>query len=163
LVLIAVLIYSAVKTWIDTLIVFVSILVASTGGVLALLIARINFSISAAMGFISIFGVAIQGAILIVTYYQRMREQGMSIEEAAKEAADKRFRPVLMTTLVATLGLLPAAVSNGIGSETQKPLAVVVIGGSLILAVLSRVLQPPLLIIAHRWRDRAPIEPTPHP
>jgi cobalt-zinc-cadmium resistance protein CzcA len=152
--LIAILVYGAVRTWVDTLIVFISILVASTGGVLALLIAHINFSVSAAMGFISIFGIAIQGAILVVSYFQRLREQqGLSIEEAARQAAEKRFRPVLMTTLVATLGLTPAALSNGIGSQTQKPLAVVVIGGSLILALLTRVLQPPLLVVAHRWLE----------
>jgi cobalt-zinc-cadmium resistance protein CzcA len=89
-----------------------------------------------------------------VTYFQRLRNsEGRSIELAAREAAEKRFRPVLMTTLVATLGLLPAAVSNGIGSQTQKPLAIVVIGGSLILAVLTRVVQPPLLVVAHTWLE----------
>jgi cobalt-zinc-cadmium resistance protein CzcA len=151
LVLIVFLVYGAVKTWIDTLIVVVSIPVACTGGVLALLITHINFSVSAAMGFISIFGIAIQDAILVVTYAQRQWIQGKSIEEGARIAAEQRFRPVLMTTLVATLGLLPAALSNGIGAQTQKPLAVVVIGGSLILAVLTRVLQPPLLVLAHQW------------
>jgi cobalt-zinc-cadmium resistance protein CzcA len=153
--LITFLTYSAVKNWMDTLLVIISIPIACTGGVLALLATRINFSVSAAMGFISIFGIAIQDAILVVTYFQRLREtEGHSIEEAAREAAEKRFRPVLMTTLVATLGLLPAALSNGIGAQTQKPLAIVVIGGSLILAVLTRVVQPPLLVVAHRWLDR---------
>jgi Cu/Ag efflux pump CusA len=88
-------------------------------------------------------------------YFQRLRNsEGHSIELAAREAAEKRFRPVLMTTLVATLGLLPAALSNGIGSQTQKPLAIVVIGGSLILAILTRVVQPPLLGVAHTWLER---------
>ncbi len=154
LLLIGFLVYSAVKTWIDTLIVIVSIPVACTGGVLALLVTGVHFSVSAAMGFISIFGIAIQDAILVVTYFQRLRDvEGLSIEVSAREAAEKRFRPVLMTTLVATLGLLPAAISNGIGAQTQKPLAIVVIGGSLILAVLTRVLQPPLLVLAHRWQE----------
>jgi cobalt-zinc-cadmium resistance protein CzcA len=153
--LITFLTYSAVKTWLDTLLVIVSIPIACTGGVLALLITRQNFSVSAAMGFISIFGIAIQDAILVVTYFQRLREtEGHSIELAAREAAEKRFRPVLMTTLVATLGLMPAALSNGIGSQTQKPLAIVVIGGSLILAVLTRVVQPPLLVVTHSWLER---------
>jgi heavy metal efflux system protein len=168
LLLIAFLTYSAVKNWVDTLIVLVDIPVACTGGVLALLITGNNFSVSAAMGFISIFGIAIQDAILVVTYFQRLRDvEGHSIVQAAREAAEKRFRPVLMTTLVATLGLLPAALSNGIGAQTQKPLAVVVIGGSLILAILTRVLQPPLLVMAHEWMerraqrrlDRAPMQP----
>ena len=153
LLIISVLVYSSVKTWIDTLIVLLSIPVACAGGVFALVLTHINFSVSAAMGFISIFGIAIQDAILVVTYFQRLRADGESIETAAREAADKRLRPVLMTTLVATLGLLPAAISNGIGSQTQKPLAVVVIGGSLILAVLTRAMQPPLLLLAHRWYE----------
>jgi cobalt-zinc-cadmium resistance protein CzcA len=155
LLLIGFLVYSAVRTWIDTAIVIVSIPVACTGGVLALLATGVHFSVSAAMGFISIFGIAIQDAILVVTYFQRLRDvEGCGVVEAAREAAEKRFRPVLMTTLVATLGLLPAALSNGIGAQTQKPLAIVVIGGSLILAVLTRVLQPPLLVLAH-GRERA--------
>ena len=155
LLLITFLTFSAVKNWTDTLIVLVDIPVACTGGVLALMLARQNFSVSAAMGFISIFGIAIQDAILVVTYFQRQRYiEGHDIVQAAREAAEKRFRPVLMTTLVATLGLLPAALSNGIGSQTQKPLAIVVIGGSLILAVLTRVLQPPLLVMAHGWLER---------
>src|SRR6185312_15919435 len=93
-------------------------------------------------------------ALLMVSYFQQLRASGMSIEQSAREAAEKRFRPVLMTTLVATLGLMPAALSNGIGAQTQKPLAVVVIGGSLILAILTRVVQPPLLVVAHRWLDK---------
>jgi cobalt-zinc-cadmium resistance protein CzcA len=161
LLLIAFLTYSAVKNWVDMLIVIVDIPVACTGGVLALLVTGQHFSVSAAMGFISIFGIAIQDAILVVTYFQRLRNvEGHSIEQAAREAAEKRFRPVLMTTLVATLGLLPAALYNGIGAQTQKPLAIVVIGGSLILAVLTRVLQPPLLVMAHQWMERRKGGPT---
>jgi heavy metal efflux system protein len=152
--LIGFVVYIAVGNWVDTLIILIDIPVACTGGVLALLITGTTFSVSAAMGFISIFGIAIQDAILIVTYFQRLRDQeGHSIELAAREAAEKRFRPVLMTTLVAMLGLMPAALSNGIGAQTQKPLAIVVIGGSLILAVLTRILQPPLLVLAHHWLE----------
>ena len=154
LLLIAILTYTAVKSWLDTFIVLIAIPVACSGGVLALLVAGEHFSVSAAMGFVSIFGIAIQDSILVVTYFQRMREAGLSIEDAAREAADKRFRPVLMTTLVATLGLTPAALSHGIGSETQKPLAIVVIGGSLLLALLTRVRQAPLLVVAHRAQER---------
>jgi cobalt-zinc-cadmium resistance protein CzcA len=152
--LIGFVVYIAVGNWVDTLIILIDIPVACTGGVLALLITGTTFSVSAAMGFISIFGIAIQDAILIVTYFQRLRySEGHSIEQAAREAAEKRFRPVLMTTLVAMLGLMPAALSNGIGAQTQKPLAIVVIGGSLILAILTRILQPPLLVLAHHWLE----------
>ena len=149
LLLVGFLTYTAVKNWVDTLIVLVNIPVACTGGLLALLITGEPFSVSAAMGFISIFGIAIQDAILVVTYAQRCWADGATLEDGARSAAEQRFRPVLMTTLVATLGLLPAALSHGIGAQTQRPLAIVVIGGSLILAVLTRVLQPPLLVLAH--------------
>jgi heavy metal efflux system protein len=153
--LIGFVVYIAVGNWLDTVIILIDIPVACTGGVLALLITGTNFSVSAAMGFVSVFGIAVQDALLMVTYYQRLHDvEGMSIEHAAREASEKRFRPVLMTTLVATLGLLPAALSNGIGAQTQKPLAIVVIGGSLELAILTRILQPPMRVIAHRWRER---------
>lgn len=150
--LIALLVYAAVKTWIDLLVVLVDIPLACTGAIGALLLTRTNFSVSAAMGFLSIFGIAIQDAILVVTYFQQMRyKEGLSIREAARGAAEKRFRPVLMTTLVAMLGLMPAALSHGIGSQTQKPLAIAVIGGSLILALMTRVIRPPLLVVVHEW------------
>jgi len=154
IVLITFLAYSAVKSWVDTALVLANIPVACTGGVVALLVTGVNFSVSAAMGFISIFGIAIQDAILVVTYFQRLRaSHGYSIEQAAKEAAEKRLRPCLMTTLVAMIGLLPAALSNGIGAQTQKPLAIVVIGGAMMLAVVARVIQPPLIVVAHRWLE----------
>jgi cobalt-zinc-cadmium resistance protein CzcA len=114
----------------------------------------VNFSVSAAMGFISIFGIATQDAILVVTYFNRLRQvDGLSVQDAAREAAVKRLRPVLMTTFVST-GLMPAAISTGIGSQTQKPLALVVIGGCFILAVVARVLQPPIMLLAHQWLER---------
>jgi len=154
LLVIIILAYGAVKNWIDTLIVMINIPVACTGGLLALLLTGVNFSVSAAMGFISIFGIAIQDAILVVTYFQRLKADGRTIENAAREAAEKRLRPVLMTTLVAMIGLLPAALSQGIGAQAQKPLAIVVIGGSLMLAIMPRILQPPLLVVAHRFMAR---------
>jgi cobalt-zinc-cadmium resistance protein CzcA len=151
LLLIGFLVYASVKNGIDTLVVLAGIPVACSGGVLALFLTGTNFSISAAMGFISIFGIAIQDSLIVVTYYQRLRLlEGHSVREAARLAAERRLRPVLMTTLVAMLGLTPAALSRSIGSETQKPLAIVVIGGALILAVLPRLLQPALLVLAHR-------------
>jgi cobalt-zinc-cadmium resistance protein CzcA len=154
LLLIGFLVHRAVHNWLDTLIVLIDIPVACTGGILALLITGQHFSVSAAMGFVSIFGIAVQDALLMVTYFQRLHfEQGLSVEQAAREASEKRFRPVLMTTLVATLGLLPAALAHGIGADTQRPLAIVVIGGSLQLAILTRLLQPPLRVLAWRWLE----------
>jgi cobalt-zinc-cadmium resistance protein CzcA len=153
LLIIGFLVYSAVRNWAATIIVLVEIPVACTGGILALLLTGEHLSISAAMGFISIFGIAVQDALLMVTYFQQLYGAGHSIEQSAREAAEKRFRPVLMTTLVAMLGLLPAALSHGIGAQTQRPLAIVVIGGSLLLATLTRLLQPPLLVMAYRWME----------
>jgi len=154
LLLIAFLTYSAVKNWLDMLIVLAVLPIACAGGVLALLVTGTSFSVSAAMGFVSIFGIAVQGAILVVTYAQREWAQGKGLVEGARAAAQQRFRSVLMTTLVAMIGLLPAALSNGIGAQAQKPLAVVVIGGSLFLASLIQLLQPPLLVLAHGWYDK---------
>jgi cobalt-zinc-cadmium resistance protein CzcA len=156
LLLITLLVYTSVRSVRDTLIVLANLPVACAGGVLALFVARLDFSVSAAMGFISVFGIAIQDALLVVSYFQRLRERGKGVAEAALEASTTRLRPVLMTTLVAIMGLLPAALSHGIGSETQKPLAVVVIGGALLLAVVARLVQCPILMLAHR-RTPAPI------
>jgi cobalt-zinc-cadmium resistance protein CzcA len=155
LLFIAFLVYSSVNSWRDMMIVLAGIPVACSGGVLALLITRTNLSISAAMGFVSIFGIAVQDALLVVTYAQRLWLSGQhGLVEGAELAARRRLRPVLMTASVALIGLLPAAVSTGIGSETQKPLAIVVIGGALVLAILPRLLQPALLVLAHRTDRR---------
>ncbi len=158
LLLIALLVYAAVRDVRDALIVLTNIPVASSGGLLMLLASGINFSVSAAMGFISIFGIAIQDGLLVVSYAQRLRAAGHAWPEAIELASQRRLRPVLMTTLVAMLGLIPAALSNAIGSQTQKPLAVVVIGGALMLAVLPRLVLPALLLLVHR---REPTPPAP--
>jgi cobalt-zinc-cadmium resistance protein CzcA len=154
LLIITLLTYSAVGNFLDTLIVLVNIPVACSGGIFALLLTGEPFSVSAAMGFISIFGIAIQDAILVVTYTQRQWAEGKSLVEGANNAAEQRLRPVLMTTLTAMLGLTPAALSHGIGSQTQRPLAIVVIGGAFMLAILPRLLLPPLLVVAHRTLGR---------
>jgi cobalt-zinc-cadmium resistance protein CzcA len=167
LLVIAMLVYSSVKNWKDMLIVLAGIPVASSGGILALLLTRTHFSISAAMGFISIFGISVQDALIVVTYAQRLWEEGHGLEEGVRDAAERRLRPVLMTTFVAMFGLMPAALSHGIGADTQKPLAIVVIGGALMLALLPRLVQPPLLVLAHRrerrWRNRAARPPAAGP
>jgi cobalt-zinc-cadmium resistance protein CzcA len=153
LLIIGFLAFNSAKNWRDTLIVLLGIPVACSGGLVALYVTGTDFSISAAMGFISILGVAVQDALLVVTYARQLRESGHTAEESARFAAQRRLRPVLMSTFVAMLGLLPAAVSRGIGSETQKPLAIVVIGGALALVILPRLLQPALVMLAHRKRQ----------
>jgi len=155
LLLIAFLAHAAVKDWLISSIVFLSIPMACSGGIVALKLSGINFSISAAMGFISIFGIAIQYSIIVITYFQRLhKHEGMGLVEAAREAALERLRPALMTTLVATLGLLPAALSTRIGVQTQKPLAIVIIGGTLTIALVTTVLQPAIVVIFHQWKEK---------
>lgn len=153
LLLVGLLALTAVKQGLDTLLVLTNVPLACAGGIFALFLTGTHFSISAAMGFISVFGIAVQDAILLVTYFQRLHlQQGLPVLRAVQEASGKRLRSALMTILVATLGLLPAALSHEIGSQTQRPLALVVIGGSLSLAVFSRILLPSLLVLLYRWR-----------
>jgi len=155
LLLIAFLAHAAVKDWLISSIVFLGIPMACSGGIVALKLAGINFSISAAMGFISIFGIAIQDSIIRITYFQRLHShEGKDLVESAREAALERLRPALMTTLVATLGLLPAALSTRIGVQTQKPLAIVIIGGTLTIALLTTVLQPAIVVLFHQWKAK---------
>ncbi len=156
LLVIAFLVFSSAKNGRDTLIVLLGVPVSCSGGIVALYLTGTDFSISAAMGFISILGVAIQDSLLVVTYARGLREAGHSAKQSARMAAERWLRPVLMATFVAMLGLLPAAVSHGIGSETQKPLAIVVIGGAMALALLPRLLQPALITLAHRRQDAVP-------
>ena len=151
--------YSSVRSPALTAVVLANIPIACLGGLLALLVTGINNSVSAAMGFVSVFGIAVQDAILVVTYAQREWEAGRSAEEGVINASRHRLRAVLMTTFVAMFGLLPAALSNRLGAQTQKPLAVVVIGGALALAVLSRALQPALLLTMHRFHSLGGDEP----
>ncbi len=154
LALIAFLVYSAVKNGLLSVVVFMNIPVGCAGALLALLVTQENFSVSAAMGFVSIFGIAVQDAILVVTYAQRQWGEGKSARDGARAAAEQRLRAALMTTIVAMLGLLPAALSHGIGSQTQKPLAIAVIGGSLALVLAARVMQPALLVLVHDFLEQ---------
>ena len=151
LVAIGLLAWGSVRRGPETAIVLLTIPLACSGGLLALVVTGIPFSVSAAMGFISIFGIAIQDGILVTSYTQRFWREGASLEDGIRAGVERGFRPVLMTTLVAMLGLLPAALSNAIGAQTQKPLAVVVIGGALFVAFLTRIVRPPMLLLARRW------------
>jgi cobalt-zinc-cadmium resistance protein CzcA len=117
---------------------------AIAGGVLGLYITGLDFSISTAIGFISLFGVSVMNGILIITYYNQVKRRGMSSVAAMFHAAEQRMRPMLMTALSACIGLLRAAISRGIGSEVQRPLATVVVGGMLIGPVLLLVVVPAL-------------------
>ena len=123
---------------------------------LALYLAGLDFSISAAVGFISLFGVSVMNGILIMTYYNEVRASGLDPVDAMFHAAEQRMRPMLMTALSACIGLLPAAVSTGIGSQVQRPLATVVVGGMFIGPIILLVVVPALQTLFLGGDDRAP-------
>jgi cobalt-zinc-cadmium resistance protein CzcA len=116
-----------------------------SGGLWALWVTGIHFSVSAAVGFISLFGVAVMEGIILISYYNQLERHGTVREDAVRTASVVRMRPGLMTSLSACIGLLPAALSTGIGSETQRPLATVIVGGMLLTPVLILLLMPVLL------------------
>lgn len=122
---------------------------ALIGGILGLYITDINFSISAGVGFIALFGVCVQNGVILVSVFNKNHDLGMPIEKAILDGAMSRVRPVVMTALMAGLGLLPAALSEGIGSETQKPLAVVVISGLISATILTLIILPAIYKIWH--------------
>jgi cobalt-zinc-cadmium resistance protein CzcA len=144
LVLIFILLYSAFRSFLDSLVVLTNVLALSLGGIWALLLTGTNFSISAAVGFVSIFGVAIMDGLLLVSYFNQLRANGVPLREAIMLGAEKRVRPVMMTALTAILGLLPAALSTRIGAQTARPLAIVVVGGMATTLFLTRYLMPVL-------------------
>jgi cobalt-zinc-cadmium resistance protein CzcA len=145
MILIIFLLYSAFNSILDVMIVLSNIPFAWVGGVLALFIAGMPFSISAAVGFISLMGVAVMNGIIVLTNYQQQLAEGRPRRESIICAVDLRVRPVLMTCMSASLGLLPAALSTGVGSETQRPLALVIVGGMLLTPVLVMLIVPVLI------------------
>ena len=137
------------------LLVFTAVPLALTGGVAALALRGLPFSISAAVGFIALSGVAVLNGLVLVTFINQLREQGRPLEEAIREGALTRLRPVLMTALVASLGFLPMALATGTGAEVQRPLATVVIGGILTATALTLVVLPALCQrVLRRQRER---------
>ncbi len=144
LAMVFILLFLAFHDLIDAVLVFSNVAALSMGGVWALLLTKTNFSISAAVGFISIFGVAIMDGLLLISSFNANRAHGMPLQEAILQGAGKRVRAVTMTALTAILGLAPAAVSTRIGGQTQRPLAIVVVGGMLTTLFLTRYLMPVL-------------------
>jgi cobalt-zinc-cadmium resistance protein CzcA len=138
------LLYTAFHSIKDALLVMVNVVEASMGGILALWITGTHFSISAAVGFISVFGVAVQDGVLLISYFNQLRGAGLPVRESVMRGAELRVRPVVMTSLTAALGLLPAALATSIGSQAQRPLAIVVVGAMLCTLFLTRYLMPVL-------------------
>ncbi len=156
--LIFVLLYMAFRNLLDSLAVLSNVLALTMGGIWALWLTGTHFSISAAVGFISLFGVAIMDGLLMISYFNQHRRAGMVLDEAILKGAEKRMRPMMMTDLTAIMGLLPAALAlrpawdaagsfrwvEQIGSQTQRPLAIVVVGGMLTTLLITRYLMPVL-------------------
>jgi cobalt-zinc-cadmium resistance protein CzcA len=134
----------------DGLLVFTGIPFALTGGILALWLRDIPMSISAAVGFIALSGVAVLNGLVMISYIRTLREEGMPLDTAIRDGALTRLRPVLMTALVASLGFIPMAIATGTGAEVQRPLATVVIGGILSSTLLTLLVLPILYRLAHR-------------
>ena len=144
LLLIMVLLYGLFNSLRDSLLALAGIPFAVAGGVLALYFTGLDFSVSSAIGFVSLLGVSVMDGILMITYYNQVRATGVATTEAMYHAATQRMRPMLMTALSACIGLLPAAISTGIGSQVQRPLATVVVGGMLIGPIMLLVVVPAL-------------------
>jgi cobalt-zinc-cadmium resistance protein CzcA len=140
----------------DVFLVLMNIPFALVGGIIALLISRTHFNIAAGIGFIALFGICIQNGVIIISVFKQNMVKRMTIENALKSGVISRVRPVVMTALMAIFGLLPAAVSTGIGSETQKPLAIVIVGGLISATLLTLLIFP---VIVHRmYRNKETVE-----
>jgi heavy metal efflux system protein len=134
----------------------VNVAVARVGGLLALYITSTHFSVSSGVGFLALFGASVQTGVIMVEYINQLRAGGYSIESAAIEGATRRLRPIMMTMLVATLGLLPAALSHSIGSDSQRPFAIVIVGGLIVDLIMSTFLLPTFYVWWARPTDRLP-------
>jgi cobalt-zinc-cadmium resistance protein CzcA len=138
------------------LLILANVAMAPVGGLLALLLTGTHFSVSSGVGFLALFGVSVQTGVIMLEYINQLRASGHTIEDAAIGGAVLRLRPIMMTMLVATLGLLPAALSRGIGSDSQRPFAIVIVGGLLGALLLSIFLLPTLYVWVARDGDKLP-------
>jgi cobalt-zinc-cadmium resistance protein CzcA len=148
--LIFVLLFDAFKSVKNASLILLNVPFALIGGILALFLTGIHLSVSAAIGFIALFGQAVLNGVVMVSYFNQLRESGASPFDAVLEGAMVRLRTVLMTALLAMLGLVPMALSKGIGSEVQKPLAVVIIGGLFSATLLTLIVLPTLYLLFER-------------
>ena len=154
--LIFMILYTLFKSVKWSLLVLGNVAMAPIGGVLALLLTGTNFSVSSGVGFLALFGVSVQTGVIMLDYINQLRARGQSIQQAAVEGAILRLRPIMMTMLVATLGLLPAAMSHAIGSDSQRPFAIVIVGGLIATLGLSIFLLPTLYVWVARPGDVLP-------
>ena len=157
LVVIFVILYMMFKSGKWALLILLTVSMAPIGGLVALLLSHTNFSVSTGVGFLALFGVSVETGVIMLEYINQMRVRGHTIEESAIEGAVLRLRPIMMTMLVATLGLLPAALSHGIGSDSQRPFAIVIVGGLIGALVISVFLLPTLYVWIARPSDVLPM------
>jgi cobalt-zinc-cadmium resistance protein CzcA len=154
--IIVLILYTAFHSFKWALVILLNVSLAPLGGLLALLVTGTHFSVSTGIGFLALFGVSVQTGVIMVEYINQLRARGFSIHDAALEGAILRLRPVLMTMLVATFGLLPAAMSHDIGSDSQRPFAIVIVGGLLLALLMGLILLPTLYVSAARADDVLP-------
>src|SRR5262249_41203370 len=133
-----------------------NVAIAPIGGLLALLITGTHISVSSGVGFLALFGVSVETGVIMLEYINQMRASGYTVEDAAVEGAVLPLRPIMMTMLVASLGLLPAALSRGIGSDSQRPFAIVIVGGLMGVLFISIFLLPALYVWVARDGDKLP-------
>jgi cobalt-zinc-cadmium resistance protein CzcA len=154
--LIFIILYSMFRSFKWSILILVNVALARIGGLLALLVTHTNFSVSSGVGFLALFGVSVQTGVIMLEYINQLRARGQTIVDSAVEGAVLRLRPIMMTMLVATLGLLPAALSHGIGSDSQRPFAIVIVGGLISDLVMSIFLLPTLYVWMAGERDVLP-------
>jgi cobalt-zinc-cadmium resistance protein CzcA len=154
--LIFIILYTMFRSFKWALLILVNVMLARIGGLLALLVTHTNFSVSSGVGFLALFGVSVQTGVIMLEYINQLRARGHTIEDSAVEGAVLRLRPIMMTMLVATLGLLPAAMSHGIGSDSQRPFAIVIVGGLISDLLMSIFLLPTLYVWMAGQRDVLP-------
>ena len=155
--LIFVILFTMFKSLKWVLLIMATVAIAPTGGLLALWFTGTNFSVSSGVGFLALFGVSVQTGVIMLEYINQLRARRFSIEDAAVEGAVLRLRPIMMTMLVATLGLLPAALSHAIGSDSQRPFAIVIVGGLIAALIMSVFLLPTLYVWVAGERDVLPL------
>jgi cobalt-zinc-cadmium resistance protein CzcA len=153
LLLILVLLFLALGSLPVSLLVLLNLPFALVGGVIAVVLFQMPLSVSAAVAFIVLLGVAVQNGVVLVAFFRQLREQGESVADTVRIGCDLRFRPLLMTALTSFIGHLPMLYATGSGADIQKPLAVVVMGGLVTSTLLTLIVLPTLYLSAHRWRE----------
>ena len=154
--LMAFILYSAFQSWKWVGLILAVVGLSPLGGLFSLLLTGTHFSVSSGLGFLALIGVSVEIGVIMVEYINQLRVRGRSVQAAAKEGASLRLRPIMMTMLVATLGLLPAAMSHDIGSDSQRPFAIVIVGGLIVELFISIILLPALYVFWARSDDTLP-------